>query len=127
LLCALINDIGELALHNNDLWIGTKQGHICKLDTTQLMISVNEVISEEKNITVYLNPDNSYLTLKSSAKLDASLFLYTVDGKLMTTTAVNNSENSIQVKNYPAGIYFYQLISRNGSVLKNGKLVINNF
>lgn len=118
------NNIAELALDQNDLWIGTKQGHICKIDSLQLVSSIDDTDASSGTTMIYLNPDNSDITMHSSSMVDGYFSLYDLNGNLVLKDAISTNKNIISAKNYPEGLYFYHLVSRDGKMLKTGKLFI---
>ncbi|HMG14014.1 MAG TPA: T9SS type A sorting domain-containing protein [Saprospiraceae bacterium] len=118
------NDIGELALNATDLWIGTKQGQICKINTNQITDSKNELGHLTNNITVNLTADHSNIIIKSYNIINGKLFLYDVNGRLLSKTILNDSAQSIPVNNYPTGVYFYQISNNTGDNLKTGKVIL---
>ena len=117
------NDIGELALHNNDLWIGTKQGHICRIDTTQIINSLNDISNTPGNINVNINSDNIQIFLNS--RIEGLFFLYDLNGKIIAKKIINNQENIISTREFINGVYLYELIDKNGNLLKRDKLIIH--
>lgn len=71
--------------------------------------------------TVYPNPANALVTVKSESNF--TFTLYDVTGKLILTKKCNTTEN-IDVSRFTSGMYFYQINSQVASTIKTGKLVI---
>jgi len=74
-----------------------------------------EPSDEMQNICVYPNPANDVIYLKNALGADFQYSIYSASGQLMQSGITSNS---ISVANWPEGIYFLQLQSASGFVVK---------
>jgi len=85
------------------------------------LTGINKYNHIEEETSVYPNPANNLVTVKSEGNF--TFTLYDVTGKLILTRKCNTSEG-IDVSRYTSGMYFYQINSQAASIIKTGKLVI---
>lgn len=87
----------------------------------QLMNGVGE--REEDGIAVYPNPVQDALQLQLPENcLHSQLCIYGSDGRLLLSRLLDRTENTVSVKEWPQGMYFYRLV-QDGRELKRGKFV----
>ena len=82
---------------------------------------INNYNNIEEETTVYPNPANNLITVKSEGNF--TFTLYDVTGKLILTRKCNTTER-VDVSKYTSGMYFYQINSQAASIIKTGKLVV---
>ncbi len=76
------------------------------------------------NVTVYPNPNNGSFTVELNNVKDKQQFVaYNVLGQNVYTTTVSEGKNQINLSQ-AAGIYFYRILSAEGKVISDGKLII---
>ena len=79
------------------------------------------------SITLYPNPNNGRMLLNYSLKPNdkATLFIYDIAGKWISTYPLNSSVTQMSINDelLNNGIYFYQ-IRVNGRMIQSNKLVI---
>ncbi|MEO8761429.1 MAG: M1 family aminopeptidase [Bacteroidia bacterium] len=85
------------------------------------LTGINTYNAFEEETSVYPNPANNLITVKSEGNF--TFTLYDVTGKLILTKKCNISE-TIDVSRFAGGMYFYQVNSQALSAIKTGKLVI---
>lgn len=75
---------------------------------------------EENAITasVYPNPANDVLNINLSANA-TSVSIIGMDGKVISTEAINSNTAAVNVSNLVAGVYFYEIVAENGTVVRN--------
>jgi aminopeptidase N len=83
---------------------------------------INNYNHIEEETSVYPNPANNLITVKSESSF--TFTLYDITGKLVLTKKCNTAE-SMDVSKYASGMYFYQVNSQTASIIKTGKLVIH--
>ncbi len=84
-------------------------------------VSVNELASNELQFRVYPNPasDHVRLDLSSMADSQTEVSVYAVNGQKMVSETVKAKSNiELDVRSYPAGIYFVKIVSGNKSAAK---------
>ncbi len=76
-------------------------------------------------ISIYPNPNNGVFTIESSIQIDKSTVeVYNMVGQQVMNKLLAGSKNQLDLSSQSAGIYFYRVLSESGSILGNGKLVI---
>lgn len=76
-------------------------------------------LEEENNeVSVYPNPVNDVLNFKLNAAI-SSVAIYNLDGKLISKENVNSNFYNVSLENLEAGVYLYELITSNGTTIKN--------
>lgn len=82
---------------------------------------VNFVLGVEENAitaSVYPNPANDVLNINLSANA-TSVSIIGMDGKVISTEAINANTAAVNVSNLVAGVYFYEIVAENGTVVRN--------
>lgn len=86
------------------------------------------VISSDISVSVSPVPmkDNARFTFNEALTSDITLKLISIDGKVVRSERIAEGATNYNLdrNNLPSGMYFYHLISSNGSVLNTGKLSI---
>lgn len=88
-------------------------------------VSVNETTKQDE-VSISPNPmkDKSMLHFNNAQGLKYQLSVYNMEGKLLSKKDnITGNEVTIERKDMPAGIYFYQLMSEEGKSMK-GKLMM---
>jgi hypothetical protein len=95
--------------------------------TTNCSAGINEIAGGNNDVTVYPNPNNGVFTIEAnSEELRAkSVAVFNVLGEqVYFQSNIQNSTFKISMGNQPAGVYFYRVLTEDGRVLGNGKMVI---
>jgi hypothetical protein len=98
-------------------------------DSCQVFILGTPHIEQENaTLTVYPNPSNGVFTVSISNEelvMKNNVEVYNVLGeKVYSQFTINNSQFTIDLSSQYNGIYFYRLISENGDLIGEGKLMI---
>lgn len=118
------NQVVKLAVNSkNELFLATKQGILCKFDTTFRDYAGIKTQLRSDDITLFFNPDKALLSINSSAELHGSLSVYTMDGKCIMSAELSSSSEEIKLANFQNGIYFYTIKDSRGELLKEGRLL----
>ncbi|MDA9275268.1 T9SS type A sorting domain-containing protein [Crocinitomicaceae bacterium] len=82
-----------------------------------LEVSSSSVSIEENSLTVgvYPNPAADVLNVTSSNEL-STVTIIGMDGKVISTTDVNGSNASIEISTLNAGVYFYEVLTVDGTI-----------
>jgi len=86
-----------------------------------------ELNTKNENISVYPNPNNGQVTIKSSVVSgQASVQIYNMLGEKVHSSNYSLSTNhySLDLSNQPNGIYLYRVLNEDGSLLGEGKVII---
>ena len=70
------------------------------------------------DLTVYPNPANEVLNVKTTG-VASSVSIVSMDGKVISTQAMNGTSAVVNVAELQAGAYFYQVTAEDGSVVTN--------
>ena len=76
------------------------------------------------NLKLYSNPSTNHITIESpDVNLDGfSLMLYDVSGLRIIKSSLRNHLHTQDISALNSGIYFYQIVSSEGQLVKSGKL-----
>ncbi|MDG2465494.1 MAG: T9SS type A sorting domain-containing protein, partial [Crocinitomicaceae bacterium] len=83
--------------------------------TAAMPVGLEEITSEAK---VYPNPASSILNIETTASA-SSVSIITMDGKVVSTTTMSGMTGSVDVSNLTEGVYFYEVATDNGAVIRN--------
>lgn len=84
-------------------------------------INVNSSLGLDNNTinaTVFPNPANDVLNFNLSVNA-TSVSIIGLDGKVISTEAINANTAAVNVSNLVAGVYFYEIVAENGTVVRN--------
>ena len=82
---------------------------------------VNFVLGVDENeitTSVFPNPANDVLNFNLSVNA-TSISIIGMDGKVISTEAINANTAAVNVTNLVAGVYFYEIVAENGTVVRN--------
>jgi hypothetical protein len=101
LLCYYTNNTDTIFSDGTSPWL-------CKPNAIQ-------EFEQLKNISIYPNPfsNNIHIEFKSVFSSTKEVSLYDIYGRKLFEYKVNNNELSIDINNYPIGLYFIQVIDEN--------------
>lgn len=68
--------------------------------------------------TVYPNPASDVLNIKLTENA-TSVSILGMDGKIISTESVNSNVVVVNVSNLVSGVYFYEVVAENGTVIRN--------
>ena len=71
------------------------------------------ISDKESNTVVYPNPFNELLTIQAEQGEIAEIILFTLDGKVVYNTTLNQSVIEIDTQNFDAGAYILKLVQTN--------------
>lgn len=83
--------------------------------TSSMPVGLDEIANEAK---VYPNPTNAILNIETNAAAN-SVSIISMDGKVVSTTAMSGLTGSVDVSNLTEGVYFYEVAIADGSVIRN--------
>ncbi|HTA27864.1 MAG TPA: T9SS type A sorting domain-containing protein [Bacteroidia bacterium] len=80
----------------------------------------------ENIIDLFPNPNTGKFTLESSNRnMNSTIEIYNILGeKVFTEPLSSQNKNAIKMGSQPSGVYLYRVISENGSLIGEGKFVI---
>lgn len=120
-------DFADALTHTGEFWSdGTFHtfGDTTNWDL-QIALSVFPVVEFEAgvnentiNASVYPNPANDVLNIKLTENA-TSVSILGMDGKVISTESVNSNLVAVNVSNLVSGVYFYEVVAENGTVVRN--------
>lgn len=121
------SDITQLAVEQstNSLWIGTKQGDICRIGINQLPTLINN-IETTADITIYPNPATNYIKISLPAKLQYEHLTYSlldITGKEILKGSLSNK---IFTGGLSSGQYYLHINAINGVTKRVKPVTITN-
>ena len=97
-------------------------------DTTSTILTLTQKVYQcPKNISVFPNPSNGVFTLQVTDEERGmkNIEVYNVLGeKVFSQLSICKSKFSIDLFSQPNGIYFYRVVSENGGLVGEGKVVV---
>ena len=96
--------------------------------TIKEITGIDNIRSGNGQITIYPNPNNGEFVIQSSAANGrSSLEIYNVLGQNIYSNSLNLSKGSsaeINLGSQSAGVYFYRISKQDGSLIGEGKIVV---
>lgn len=89
-----------------------------------IITSSNNLYQIDNLINVYPNPANEYISINHKYTEYFNYFLYDYKGQLLQAIKGNQLIQNINTSQFPNGIYFLQICSKNKSISK--KIIINH-
>jgi hypothetical protein len=88
-------------------------------------------LSEELNkaaesLSVYPNPASDLINFAIDYNKATAVKMMDITGRVIETVNFNLNNAQVDVRNYNAGIYLYQVLDNEGKVVKAGKVTVNN-
>jgi len=88
-------------------------------------VGINTINAGSGHVSVYPNPNNGNFTIESStASGKSSAEIYNILGEKVKTIELAGKTNQIDLTAQPDGIYLYRVVTENGSLIGEGKLII---
>jgi hypothetical protein len=85
---------------------------------------VDNITSASPEINIYPNPNNGEFTI-SGISSKSIVEVYNILGeKVYSQPSVFNSQLSLNISNQPGGIYLYRVIGEDGSLIGEGKIIL---
>lgn len=82
-------------------------------------------INNASNIRVYPDPNNGVFFIESAIAYNkATVEIDNVLGQVVLSAQLNGSKNKLNLAEQPSGVYVYRVFSATGTLLGNGKIVI---
>jgi len=81
-------------------------------------------VADAGNVSVYPNPNNGSFTFElSNVKDKQQLTMFNMLGQSVYTTSIGEGKTQINL-NQPTGIYFYRVLSTEGNLVSEGKVIV---
>ncbi len=76
----------------------------------------------DKQILVYPNPTNDFISFETGLYENLNLQIYSVNGELQNEVVLRQGKNTFDMRKYASGLYFYKIFD-SGRFVENGKFV----
>lgn len=126
-----IPDGGQLYTHTvdmtsfagmNNVYVAFRHYNVTDMNALVLddiVISGTNGIQENSfGAQVYPNPTSAELNIKTDINA-SNVSIIGMDGKVISTQAVNATSTTVDVSDLVAGVYFYEILAENGSVYRS--------
>ena len=129
---AFLGFIGSLGLRNYAGNGSDKPAYkelVCQLskhgfNSISCLTGIEEIAVNSKNINVYPNPFENEFTINiPQANNECRFILYNSSGQCLMNVQISGETKTINSNGIKEGLYFYQLIDKNGILVNSGKLV----
>lgn len=122
-------DGGPLLHSGGDLYGMTQGGGIFGSGVIfkfgQLGLSVNKITETSNRISIFPNPSTGQFTLSlSNVSEKCNVEVYSVLGERVKSEELRAKSEEIDLSSQPNGIYLYRVITENGGLVGEGKLII---
>jgi len=118
-----IGNLKRVEAYNGIGFIPGSNGRIIKTDEDALSVSNSEISADAVNL--YPNPASTHFMVNTNENLlteNAQLNLYNQLGQLVQQVALNPAQTTVEMEQFPSGIYHYQ-ITNGGKIVKTGKVI----
>ena len=89
---------------------------ICAVTICYQYVGISEVTMQEDELTIYPNPANNQLTVKSEQLTVKEIKVYDVMGETVYSEQLTTNNTTIDVSGLASGLYFLQVNSEQGTV-----------
>jgi len=107
---------------------GGSNGYGVIFSFDDISVGINELTGAKEAMNVYPNPNNGVFTLQANGQQLMANSHIEVDNVLGTKVysqfSTLNSPLSINLSNQPNGVYLYRVITEDGNIVGEGKLII---
>ncbi|MFN3444907.1 MAG: T9SS type A sorting domain-containing protein [Bacteroidia bacterium] len=100
------------------------QGASCRVYT--LFSSLTEIEIAAQSLSVYPNPASEIINFSIDYNKATTVQMMDITGRVIETVNFNMNNAQVDVRNYNAGVYLYQVLNNEGQVVKTGKVNVNN-
>jgi hypothetical protein len=98
----------------------------CAAVSLQFNVGMDELNKAAQSLNVYPNPASDVVNFSIDYNKAASVKMMDITGRIIETVNFDMNNASVDVRNYNAGIYMYQVLDNEGQVIKAGKVSVNN-
>ena len=126
------NPYGDITISGDTLFGTTEDGGqdgrgvVFSIVDTRMVQSTNDLPASVSSINVYPNPNNGEFTVSIDANEPLMMQVYNVLGENVYTGSLKNSkgDNHVDLSNLTGGVYMYKVITETGSLVSDGKVVL---
>lgn len=119
---------GDLTLSGNMLYGMTNLGGADSAGVVfsfnYITVGINNLIVSKGAINIYPNPSNGLFTFELNTPETGTIEIYDITGQKIYQQNVQSEKTEINLSGQPAGMYFYRAITNTGSLIGEGKVVM---
>jgi hypothetical protein len=107
-----------------DMYMTRTNGTTVQLTPVAPLVGIDEMLLQNNLIKIFPNPSTGQFTIDNESNLD-NLILVINDrlGRTIREIELNFASTNINITDVSNGLYSYQIIEKNGNLLKTGRLV----
>ncbi len=112
---------------SGNIYISDTQNNRIRKLTPTTVTRTNKLTMDNEQFIVYPNPNNGNFTLSfSNINENCNIEIYNVMGENTLTETLRSArgDNLINLGNKPNGVYFYRVLEEDGSLVGEGKIII---
>jgi ligand-binding sensor domain-containing protein len=123
----LYRGVTALGINDTTIYAGIS-GDLYKISSK--ILGIEQIEKNKEAINIYPNPSNGIFTLQFLGDVSPSLNshniveVYNVLGEKVSSISSQVDENIINLSNQPNGVYLYRVVSENGDLAGEGKIVV---
>ena len=131
----VLDSVYALGVYRGNLYAGggfrfigsTQVNYVAELMDSNSSAGINTISSLNAEAAIFPNPNNGAFTIElKSAQLPIknTVEVYNMLGEKIFTGNLNSANTQIKLSNAGEGMYLYRIISENGNLVSQGKLII---
>lgn len=113
--------IAVYSVSNNQ---ATFQAASCRV--YRLFNTLTEIEKAASSLQVYPNPASEVINFSIDYNKATTVQMMDITGRVIEAVNFNLNNAQVDVRNYNAGVYLYQVLNNEGQVVKTGKVTVNN-
>jgi hypothetical protein len=98
----------------------------CAAVKLEFNVGESEIEKAAQSLNVYPNPASDLINFAIDYNKATTVKMMDITGRVIETVNFNLNNAQVDVRNYNAGIYMYQVIDNEGNIVKAGKVTVNN-
>ena len=98
----------------------------CAAVKLEFNVGESEIEKAAESLSVYPNPASDLINFAIDYNKATAVKMMDITGRVIETVNFNLNNAQVDVRNYNAGIYMYQVIDNEGNIVKAGKVTVNN-
>ena len=102
---------------------GSSSGHVRVFNLSPIILSI-PTFDLENIVSIFPNPSKDVINIMSKTDMILKTELYSLEGSLIFKTDIKANTYSLDIADYPSGIYFLKIFGQNSGIL-NSKIIKN--
>jgi hypothetical protein len=125
--CTATPDTMVVEISASSLYSKPKPSSMLYVDdaSVTLLTGINEPLVIGSSVQVYPNPASTAVNFSITGMYNtATLSVFDITGQKISSSEVHDGVNTVSTQALSNGIYFYQLYTNNGNLIKTGKFTV---